>query len=271
MRSGVAVTSVAALCMSMLFASSAAHEHASVVRAEARSPGASVAAHDGTNGALPANVTHEIRPLASAPAARAFHRFRIPLEHARVSFVDLAYQTPLITAPGDSELVINGGYWAYYGPDRRIQGLLVVNGRPLSPRAKNPSGGILHIEGGRGRMLPSSQPLDTRTATLVIQCSPRLVSQGRVIPKLDSRHLAARTALCLRDRGRVLDAYLTVDGTRTTLAELAAFLLDEGCEAALNLDGGPSTAAVFRGSLQPALTVGAGVALPYGLGFTVRK
>jgi len=69
-----------------------------------------------------------------------------------------------------------------------------------------------------------------------------------------------------RHRSATLDAYLTHDDTRTTLAELGAFLVQEGCQAALNLDGGPSTAAAFRDG-EKLLTVGLGEALPYGLAF----
>jgi uncharacterized protein YigE (DUF2233 family) len=142
---------------------------------------------------------------------------------------------------------------------------LVVNGTPLAPRANNLHGGVLEIRESKGRLLPSDQ-LEATDATLAIQCSPRLVDQGRVIPKLESARLAARTALCLRDQGTTLDAYLTHDDTRTTLAELGTFLVAEGCESALNLDGGPSTAAAFRDG-ERLLTIGLGEALPYGLAF----
>jgi hypothetical protein len=161
-------------------------------------------------------------------------------------------------------------YWAYRGSARAIQGLLVVNGRTIAPRAKTQSGGVLIVEAGISRLDGAQQPGSYREAALAIQCSPRLVAGGAIVPKLESARLAARTALCVRDRGRILDAYLTEDGGRTTLRELASFLLEEGCEAALNLDGGPSTAAVFRDG-QRELRVGTGAALPYGLAFTARE
>jgi hypothetical protein len=213
-----------------------------------------------------APITHALRPFASARGQGTLHRFRIPLAKARLSFVDLHYQTALINKLGDHRLIINGGYWAYQGSAKKIQGLLVVNSTPLAPRANNLNGGVLEIRASKGRLLPSDQPLETTDATLAIQCSPRLVDQGRVIPKLESARLAARTALCLRDQGTTLDAYLTHDDTRTTLAELGSFLVAEGCESALNLDGGPSTAAAFRDGEQ-LLTIGLGEALPYGLAF----
>ncbi|MEY4514841.1 MAG: hypothetical protein RLZZ450_6963, partial [Pseudomonadota bacterium] len=176
------------------------------------------------------------------------------------------YKTALINILGDHRLLINGGYWAYQGSAKKIQGLLVVNGVQHAPRANNLNGGVLEVRAGKGRLLSSDTTFDATGALLAVQCSPRLVDQGRVIPKLESARLAARTALCLRDDGTTLDAYLTRDDTRTTLAELGAFLVREGCQAALNLDGGPSTAAAFRDG-EKLLTVGLGEALPYGLAF----
>lgn len=219
--------------------------------------------------ALPAHGTsieHELRPFVSAHGTGTLHRFRVPLASARLTFVDLHYKTALINILGDHRLLLNGGYWAYQGSAKKIQGLLVVNGTQLAPRANNLNGGVLEIRDGRGRLLASNVPLDPNGATLAIQCNPRLVDQGQVIPKLESARLAARTALCLRDEGTVLDAYLTHDDTRTTLAELGTFLVQEGCQFALNLDGGPSTAAAFRDG-ERLLTIGLGEALPYGLAF----
>jgi hypothetical protein len=225
--------------------------------------GPHAASPDTRQGAL---ITHTLRPFESAHGKGSLHRFRVPLAHARLSFVDLHYQTPLINILGDHRLLINGGYWAYQGSAKKIQGLLVVNGAQHAPRANNLNGGVLEIRDGTGRLLSSDHPLDPSDATLAIQCNPRLVDAGRVIPKLEAVRLAARTALCLRDDGTTLDAYLTHDDTRTTLAELGAFLVEEGCQAALNLDGGPSTAAAFRDG-RDLLTIGLGEALPYGLAF----
>lgn len=211
-------------------------------------------------------IVHDLRPFSSSRGKGTLHRFRVPLARARVCFVDLHYQTALINKLGDHRLIINGGYWAYQGSARKIQGLLVVDGKQLAPRASNLNGGVLEVRAGKGRLLASDQSLDSTGATLAIQCNPRLVERGRVIPKLESARLAARTALCLRSDGTILDAYLTHDDTRITLAELGEFLRREGCEFALNLDGGPSTAAAYRDA-GGLLTIGLGEALPYGLAF----
>ncbi|MDB4988435.1 MAG: hypothetical protein JWN04_3613 [Myxococcaceae bacterium] len=230
-----------------------------------------VAADDGARLVPPAaagaaRIEHVLRPLETPRGPGALHRFRIPLAQLRVSFIDLAYRKPLVDALGEHDLVINGGYWAYAGATRKIQGLLVVDGKSFSPRAPTLSGGVLVIEDAHARLHTSDWSGSTNQTALAIQCNPRLIANGAPISKLEPRRLAARTALCVRDHGSTLDAYLTAEDTRLTLQELAAFLLGEGCEDALNLDGGPSTAAVFREPDEP-LKVGRGLELPYGLGF----
>jgi exopolysaccharide biosynthesis protein len=54
-----------------------------------------------------------------------------------------------------------------------------------------------------------------------------------------------------------------------TLAELGDWLAAEGCSEALNLDGGPSTAAAFRDGDRVS-KIGAGVGLPYAIRFAPR-
>jgi hypothetical protein len=223
-------------------------------------------------------ITHTLRPAprrspsrdADAPVSDMYHRFRIALASTRIAFVDLHYRTPLVEALGEHTLVINGGYWAYAGERRVIQGLLVVNGKRLAPFVPRAGGGVLSIRGGRAELIGADQWQADSAAELLLQCKPRLVSQGKLIPKLDAHRRAARTALCLRDGGNTLDAYLTDEHLRPSLAELGAFLLAEGCTDALNLDGGPSTAAVFRRADDLPLAVGVGLELPYGLGFSPR-
>jgi hypothetical protein len=150
-------------------------------------------------------IRHELSTPVLGEREARMHHFTIPLPNAKLAFVDLKYQTPLVDALGDT--------------------------------------------------------------ALALQCNPRLVDAGQLVPKLEARRRTARTALCVtRDRSQ-LDAYLTE--TPITLPELAVFLLQQGCIEALNLDGGPSTAAVAR-LPRGVLTIARGEALPYGLGFTVR-
>ena len=53
------------------------------------------------------------------------------------------------------------------------------------------------------------------------------------------------------------------------IAELGDWLAAEGCSDALNLDGGPSTAAAFR-DRDGVVKIGPGVGLPYSIRFSAR-
>ncbi|HKU37074.1 MAG TPA: phosphodiester glycosidase family protein, partial [Polyangiales bacterium] len=110
---------------------------------------------------------------------------------------------------------------------------------------KKLDGGTLIVQQTRARILRSSQlPRTPAGVELAVQCKPRLVEARKVVSGLNAQGHAARTAICLRDGGHTLDAYLSDPADRgPTLAELGDWLAAEGCDDALNLDGGPSTAA----------------------------
>lgn len=209
-------------------------------------------------------IRHELLTHALTEGEARVHHFTIPLAHAKLAFVDLQYQTPLVDALGEHDLVLNGGYWGYRDQRRVLEGLLVVNDQRLSPPHKH--GGVLEVRDGAARVVRGEDFTLAPDTALALQCSPRLVDAGQLIPKLEAKRRAARTALCIRDRAQ-LEAYLTE--ASITLPELAQFLLQQGCQEALNLDGGPSTAAVAR-LPDGVLTIARGEALPYGLGFTLR-
>lgn len=212
-----------------------------------------------------AAIEHALLTLALARGPAQVHRFTIPLARASVSYLDLQYETPLVEALGTHDLVVNGGYWGYRGQQRVLEGLLVVNGAQIAPA--HPRGGVLELRDAEARVLRGERYVVQPDTVLALQCSPRLVDGGKVIPKLEAIKRAPRTGLCVgSDRG-VLAAYLTESAI--TLPEFAEFLRTQGCKEALNLDGGPSTAAVAR-LPEGELTVGRGLSLPYGIGFRVR-
>ena len=67
----------------------------------------------------------------------------------------------------------------------------------------------------------------------------------------DDGRKAERTALCVRDDGRRIEA-IVAHGKGPlpggpTLTMLAEMLVSRGCEGALNLDGGPSSGAAWQG------------------------
>ena len=218
-------------------------------------------------------------PLAHAPLTVRFsggrpvrvHRFRIRVPEIRSEIVDLAFKLPVSASLDSALLVMNGGYWEWHQGKPRMMGYVVSQGTQLSPVRKKLDGGTLIVQQARARILRSSQlPRTPAGVELAVQCKPRLVEARKVVSGLNAQGHAARTAICLRDGGHTLDAYLSDPADRgPTLAELGDWLAAEGCDDALNLDGGPSTAASFRQE-NGVLNIGAGVGLPYSIRFSPR-
>jgi hypothetical protein len=211
---------------------------------------------------------HTLLKLPVAQGQAQIHRFRLPLRGLHVDVVDLGYERPLADALGDGDLVVNGGYWGWADERRRtLVGLLVAGGKQLSPLRESLSGGVLTLSGGRASISPSRGYVPPPEAALALQCRPRLLVARSVAAGLNGSARAARTAACVRDGGATLDIYVTdPQAAGITLQELAQWLLSEGCDHALNLDGGPSSSAAFRERGQ-LVQVGAGEKLPYALRF----
>ncbi|HKU38177.1 MAG TPA: phosphodiester glycosidase family protein, partial [Polyangiales bacterium] len=150
-------------------------------------------------------------------------------------------------------------------------GYVVSQGVQLSPVRPKLDGATLLVSEARARIVRSAQlPRTPAGVELAVQCKPRLVEAGKLVSGLKPEGRAARTALCVRDAGRTLDAYLTDPAERgPTLAELGSWLAADGCSDALNLDGGPSTAAAYRGEAG-VLRIGPGEFLPYSIRFWPR-
>jgi hypothetical protein len=209
-------------------------------------------------------LKHEIQELGGARV----HRFSFAVERLRVEVVDLNYEIPLGDALGDGDFVVNGGFWGWHKAQRRVMGLLRSGGQQISPLRAALDGGVWMIGGGRAGIAASKGFRQPSGIDFAVQCRPRLVQTGQIVPDLNARLHAARTAICLRDAGRALDVYLTDPLTQgPTLSELGSWLVAQGCEHALNLDGGPSTAAAFNQNGK-LVRIGAGVELPYALRFS---
>ncbi len=114
--------------------------------------------------------------------------------------------------------------------------------------------GIFFVEHQRAHLLEASAaPSIWAGKELAVQCGPRLVEPGsRVGIYADRGDRFARTALCLREHGAVVDVIITfVEANPLRGPGLFAFARalaapspmgdQTGCESALNLDGGPST------------------------------
>jgi uncharacterized protein YigE (DUF2233 family) len=199
------------------------------------------------------------------------HRFRAQLSEVRGEITDLAFERTVSASLEDALLAINGGYWEWHRGKPRMMGWVVSNGVELSPLRKKLDGGVLIVQQSRARVARAAG-LSTKPQgiDIAVQCRPRLVEAGKVVSGLNPQGRAARTAVCVRDGGRTLDTYVSEPHDRgPTLAELGDWLAAEGCSDALNLDGGPSTAAAFR-DRDGVLKIGPGTFLPYSIRFSPR-
>jgi len=190
-----------------------------------------------------------VRPVAPRRGYRIF-RWSLPL--ARVE-LDLRR---LPTGRGvrrtltrtHAKLVVNAGFFDSHG---HTLGLSVAKGRQHSPYSARLGGGVVTVRRGVAELHSAvgfETPEDTEFA---LQAKPRLVVDGEALPMHGVQVRADRTGLCLRDEGRTLD--IVVARSRhpnghggPTLRQFARALEAMGCEAALNLDGGRSTAAAWR-------------------------
>jgi len=169
----------------------------------------------------------------------------------------------------DAVLVTDSGF---FEPGNDPSGVVISRGRTLHGGGPRGGSGVLAFAGDRVAVVP----VDTRDGgtfahdggvTTALQCGPRVVDPGGRpgIYRHDGR-FAARTVACVRDGGRVLDVVTTWDvddGRRgPELYDLATVLSGPsplgdatGCEAALNLDGGPSTGLYLRDQASGGRTV----------------
>jgi len=196
-----------------------------------------------------------LRPVASDQSlgdgtSYRMYAWSFPLRDAELDVVDLAFTTPMegALAAAGASLVFNAGF---FGVDGAAQGLAIARGRTISALSPPLGGGVLSTRARRAS-LHEAETFQLPSGTdFAIQCRPRLVVDGRANVRRDDGKRADRTALCIRDHGERLEMLIarTEDPTGMSGPTLHAFartLERRGCEAALNLDGGPSTGAAWR-------------------------
>ena len=177
--------------------------------------------------------------------------FSLRVAQTRFDVVDLAMGRDLAgaLAQKSASLAVNGGYFA---PSNEAEGLVIAAGKTLSPFAPALGGGVVVVRGGRADLRDATGFSPPEDADFAIQARPRLVVASAVNLRGDDGRKAERTALCVRDEGRILEVIVAHGKTAApggpTLTLLAEMLASRGCEAALNLDGGPSTGAAWQGA-----------------------
>jgi uncharacterized protein YigE (DUF2233 family) len=158
-------------------------------------------------------------------------------------------------AAPDVLVAVNSGF---FDPKLEASGLLISQGRELARERAGAGSGILAVAKQRARLLKRGEPVPAET-DFAVQCGPRLIEPGGGIGiRSDDGQRAARTAVCIREQGRELDLIVSISkshrGVGPSLLQLAQWLAtplapgdSSGCDAALNLDGGPSTGIVVPG------------------------
>ncbi len=162
----------------------------------------------------------------------------------------------LAAAPG-VRAAVNGGF---FEPDHSPSGLLLSAGDVLGRYAPRGGTGVLAVRTGRASVEAAQGFPEDFAGELAVQCGPRLVEVGRIVGvHRDDGRRYPRTAACVRDAGRTLDLVLTWDldaplrgpGLLWFARRLAGPSPTgdrDGCEVALNLDGGPSTGFYLAGA-----------------------
>ena len=151
--------------------------------------------------------------------------------------------------PGDV-FAVNGGFFERDDADRLTpSGLLVIDGRTVAPEHERAGSGIVYSNAGGVAIAYRAKAPPRSRMDHALQVGPILVDPGGKVGIYKNSHdRQNRSALCLRTGAIVLDV---VDGG-LSLYQLAHLLAARsgdgglGCDVALNLDGGPSTQALFR-------------------------
>ena len=141
----------------------------------------------------------------------------------------------------------NGGY---FDPEDAPVGLLIADGRVISPLSKaRLLSGIVSAVNGRVQIQRAAQFSIKTKASNARQCGPFLVEGSKAIASLNGVRPARRTFVATATSDRAAIGY----SSYVTLAELAAILTspalapDFRIQRALNLDGGSSSAFWFAG------------------------
>lgn len=191
-----------------------------------------------------------ISPEIEGRRAYRLHVWSVSLAEAKVALLDMGMTksfAPHFARAGASVLV-NGGFFDSRGAP---VGLSMSQGRVYSEYSRRLSGGVLTIEAGRAHLYETERFVMPEGVDFAIQAKPRLVVRGASNIRSNDGARADRTALCIREGGTRLDLVIARsnhdDGRHgPSLFRFGRILAARGCEEALNLDGGPSTGAVWR-------------------------
>lgn len=164
--------------------------------------------------------------------------FRFDLEKYRLEVVVPGPKNPLsasaLRAETGAVAAINGGF---FDEKWRSLGMRIGRGKTFIGLRPRVDWGVLFVRGGRAQIVHSREFRVDPAIEEAIQVGPRLLAAGQPL-KLKPQS-ARRTAVALDREGRYLT--LVVADAPASAQRVAEALAGLGFDAALMLDGGPST------------------------------
>ncbi len=189
-------------------------------------------------------ATFSFSPSPEDPST-AIHAFRVDPRKLKLDVVTAKDEQSGSTAAelarrSGASLVINGGFFT---PDHRSIGLIVKDGRELSPLHRTSWWSVFSISGETPAIHSLKDFPGPSSVRMALQVGPRLAVEGR-IPKL-KENVAARSAVGITRGGEVVIAITQGPGiSMTELARRMSMSGSEGglsCPDAMALDGGSSS------------------------------
>jgi len=183
--------------------------------------------------------------------AFAFDRRRFNLRTVQQTEETGNHAADFLERPQDI-FAIDGGFFEKDDQGRLSpSGLLVVDGAEVAPEHERAGSGVLHVGADGVAIAYRAKAPPVTVMESAVQVGPILVDPGGNVGIYTSQgDRRRRSAICLRP-GEVVA--IVVDGDGLSLFQLANLLAipvkkgGVGCEVAINLDGGPSTQAIYRG------------------------
>ncbi len=165
------------------------------------------------------------------------HVLRIPLDRFELRLLTPAQgrQGARVSEMGAAAGALVAVNASYFLADYTPLGFLVSGGKVLQ-KPRKVDWGVFFVKERRATLLHVRDLGDVAGLEFAVQAGPRLVVDGKPMALKPQR--ARRSMLGIDGQGR---AVLAVSTLPLSLAEAADFLVGQGIQQALNLDGGPSS------------------------------
>jgi uncharacterized protein YigE (DUF2233 family) len=160
-----------------------------------------------------------------------------------------------VMATGNFLAGVNGGY---FDPDYRPIGLLIVDGKIVTPLQKaRLLSGVLSSTGKKLQISRVAEFSINSKPDAAIECGPMIVDAGKSVKGLESTKSARRSFAAVTAGDKAAIGFCS----DVTLADLSAILAaivipDFKIQRALNLDGGSSSAFWFKRANGNAFSIG---------------